>query len=138
MQHNCYDNHCTISRAGRWVRQEREDRDERSLVVVHSKEPNALILNTGQMRNALYLKAFRTPASPLNRMDVVNTSVPIEHALVQKRRLEKAKSSSKGKDKRRQNKPSTLTPDTVRPNSPHSDRQAPGSLEFMQGSSRGL
>ena len=73
-QHDCHRNGCQTSGI-RYVYQERIRTDITTPVVEHLINPNDLILNTAQMRDAVHLQRFRIPSTPLNEEIVIQESV---------------------------------------------------------------
>lgn len=73
-QHDCHRNGCQTSGIC-YVYQERIRTDITTPVVEHLINPNDLILNTAQMRDAVHLQKFRIPSTPLNKEIVIQESV---------------------------------------------------------------
>jgi len=73
-QHDCHRNGCQTSGI-RYVYQERIRTDITTPVVEHLINPDDLILNTAQMRDAVHLQKFRIPSTPLNEEIVIHESV---------------------------------------------------------------
>lgn len=59
----------------RYVYQERIRTDKTTRVVEHLSNPNDLILNTAQMRDATHVQKFRIPSIPLDEDRVIQKSV---------------------------------------------------------------
>lgn len=73
-QHDCDTNKCTTS-GFRYVYQERVRTQRRAPIVQHLKNPDDLILNTAQMRDAIHLQKFRIPPAVLDEPAVIDSSV---------------------------------------------------------------
>ncbi|KDQ25284.1 hypothetical protein PLEOSDRAFT_1027446, partial [Pleurotus ostreatus PC15] len=70
VQHNCAANGCTESGV-RAIYQEREATARMKPTVVHQGPTDDLILNTAQMRDAVWIQYFRIPTAPLDRANAI-------------------------------------------------------------------
>lgn len=66
--------------------------------VEHQENPDDRILNTAQMRDAIYLQTFRIPSVPPNQEEVILGSV---RRFIDKRKVEQATGGVRGKGKSR-------------------------------------
>ncbi|KAF8966226.1 hypothetical protein BDZ97DRAFT_1657897 [Flammula alnicola] len=89
-QHDCDTNKCTTS-GFRYVYQERVRTQRRAPIVQHIKNPDDLILNTAQMRDAIHLQKFRIPPAVLDEPAVIDASV--------RRMIDKRKKSKEDTEK---------------------------------------
>lgn len=89
-QHNCAAHKCETSQI-RPIYQERENTGQMKAGVVHSRQPEDFILNTGQMRDAIHVQRHRVPSpGNLDADAIIHASVALEVA--------KQKSARKAKD----------------------------------------
>lgn len=80
VQHNCAQQLCSTAQI-RHVYQERERTDQTRLAVTHIRQPDDLVLNTAQMRDAPLLQKFRLRSPDLNADDIITASAAHEIAL---------------------------------------------------------
>lgn len=73
IQHNCAANGCGAT-GHRPVYQERRRTEHTVPAVVHNRRPDDLMLNTAQMRDAIYLQRFRISSESLDMDDIVHQS----------------------------------------------------------------
>jgi hypothetical protein len=73
-QHDCCHAKCQTNGV-RYVYQERIQTEIRVPVVEHRVDPDDLILNTAQMRDAVHVQKFRIPSTPLDEERVIQESV---------------------------------------------------------------
>ena len=73
-QHDCYRHKCQTTGA-RYVYQERIQTEKTTPVVEHLTDPNDLILNTAQMRDAIHVQNFRIASTPLDEERIIQESV---------------------------------------------------------------
>jgi hypothetical protein len=77
-QHNCSANSCTTSNI-RFIFQERERTEQTRPMVAHAS-PEDIVLNTAQMRDAIYVQRFRLPSETLDSDEVIMASSARESA----------------------------------------------------------
>jgi hypothetical protein len=73
-QHHCERNGC-LSSGFRYIYQERVQTEHQTSVVEHRRNPQDLMLNTAQMRDAVHLQKFRVPSTTINRESLLQESV---------------------------------------------------------------
>ncbi|EIW86698.1 hypothetical protein CONPUDRAFT_69138 [Coniophora puteana RWD-64-598 SS2] len=78
VQHNCAAQSCSDSGVEH-VREEREVSDRTRRVIVH-RVPDALVLNTAQMRDAIHVQRYRLSPEPIDREHAIKTGAEAEIA----------------------------------------------------------
>ncbi|KAF9559655.1 hypothetical protein CPC08DRAFT_595059, partial [Agrocybe pediades] len=73
-QHNCFKYDCRPT-GFRHVYQERVQTSNTVPTIIHTGDKDDIILNTAQMRDAVYLQHFRIPTIPLNETTVIEESI---------------------------------------------------------------
>jgi hypothetical protein len=79
VQHNCARYQCSTTHV-RHVYQERERTDQTQPMVSHSKQPEDLMLNTAQMRDAIHVQAYRLRSPDLDEENIIMASAVREVA----------------------------------------------------------
>jgi hypothetical protein len=77
IQHNCAQHKCQAS-GNQPVYQERQQTMHTVKAIQHLNQPNDLILNTAQMRDAVHLQKFCLTSEPLDLEDVIMASAARE------------------------------------------------------------
>ncbi|KIM36126.1 hypothetical protein M413DRAFT_31880 [Hebeloma cylindrosporum] len=77
VQHDCASSQCGPTGV-QHVYQERHRTNTTRPVIMHTKNPDSLMLNTAQMRDAIHVQRFRIPAGGLSSEDILKTSAEAE------------------------------------------------------------
>jgi len=93
-QHDCDSNKCTTT-GFRYVYQERVRTQRRAPIVEHLRNPDDLILNTAQMRDAVHVQKFRIPPDALDEPAILDASV---RRVIDQRKHQKDDTEKKRKD----------------------------------------
>lgn len=80
VQHNCALHQCTTAQI-RHVYQERERTDATEPIISHVRNPEDIVLNTAQMRDAAYVQRFRLQSPLLDEDQIITASAAREVAL---------------------------------------------------------
>ena len=77
VQHDCASSRCGPTGV-QHVYQERHRTETTRPVIMHTNNPDSMMLNTAQMRDALHLQKFRVPSGGLQSDDILKTSAEAE------------------------------------------------------------
>lgn len=79
VQHNCVEQHCQAS-GSQPIYQERQLTKNTRPIITHVRVPNDLVLNTAQMRDAIYVQQFHIASENLDLDEIVHQSAVKELA----------------------------------------------------------
>lgn len=96
VQHDCISSSCDTS-ASRPVQQERHITSHTTARVAHRGNPNALILNTAQMRDAVHLQPYCVPRPVLDVSEVERVVMESSVAEITKRKQKVAELTTPAK-----------------------------------------